>query len=463
METDRRQFPRTAMERIAYIGIEPDNGGIVLNISDGGLCFHSIAPVKPGKKIRFSTKDHNRLVEADGEMVWTDESGTAGGLRFQTVPAELGDQLRRWVMIPDVSSAAANSSVRGVSLRRAIEKVRAIQVRVRLSGYARGVLTGMLFSALLATGFILHAYRGRLGQALIHLGQSISGQSQIPLNAARATVSEHLNPVPTTASLASVREPNQKLSVKSGPDPKIPPTEINRRAITPITVRSNPVATTRTSLVPPAITMPVIAAGPHLPPSETIPRLAPGNSSRFLSEESGSANIGPPPQMYFEVGKFKREVTAEDERQKLSRLGLPASVVEKSRLWSSSYHILVGPYVNESNAAAAGHTLVSSGYKPRPYERGSRSFTFGSKLVVDQTPVPTGECEIKWESYVSNAVVKILQNSDLVTTLNGRWEKREAKFDKDAIVYERHLGGSRNLIEIHFAGMDRALVFGKAS
>ncbi len=56
---ERRQIPRTAMERLAYIDIEPNNGGIVLNVSDEGLCFHSITPVEKNGPLLFSLLEQN--------------------------------------------------------------------------------------------------------------------------------------------------------------------------------------------------------------------------------------------------------------------------------------------------------------------------------------------------------------------------------------------------------------------
>ena len=70
---ERRQTPRAVMERLAYINIEPNNGGIVLNVSNDGLCFHSIAPVEREGKLRFSLLEQNRRIEADGELKWMDK------------------------------------------------------------------------------------------------------------------------------------------------------------------------------------------------------------------------------------------------------------------------------------------------------------------------------------------------------------------------------------------------------
>jgi hypothetical protein len=43
---ERRQNPRTKLVEIAYIGMGPENGGLVLDVSEGGLSFHSVAPIQ---------------------------------------------------------------------------------------------------------------------------------------------------------------------------------------------------------------------------------------------------------------------------------------------------------------------------------------------------------------------------------------------------------------------------------
>lgn len=481
MKTERRLSPRTAMERLAYIGIEPDNGGIVLNVSSGGLCFHSIVPVEPGKRVRFSATDHNFRIEADGEMVWTDQSGTAGGLRFHNVPTELTDQIRRWVnpMVTIVENTADRTSeVTSPAPKPRFQPTASVaqkperptmRVRIRLGGYARGVLTGLVFSALLASGILVQAYRNRLGESLIRLGQRIAGAPQIVASAPQPIT--NLRPKLTSTSDAVTAVASS--FAKHFADQQADSDYVVTRVITPsspTTLEPRRVLGGKTAIaavakppVPPAITLPVGAALPHLPAAVTVPLLSAPDKPGLVNEESPGTPAGPPPQMYFEVGKFKQEVAAQSTRDRLSMLGLPASIVEKGRLWTSSYHILVGPYDDESNARAASHTLVSRGYQPRPYERGSRDFTFSSKLVVNQTTMPVGDCEIRWESYVPNAVVKIVQNYGVVAQVSGRWEKRANKFQHNAVVYQRNPNGSRSLIEIQFAGMDRALVFDKVS
>ena len=43
---ERRQTPRTPAPVITYIEFESDNGGLLWNISEGGLCFQTVNPVE---------------------------------------------------------------------------------------------------------------------------------------------------------------------------------------------------------------------------------------------------------------------------------------------------------------------------------------------------------------------------------------------------------------------------------
>lgn len=94
---DRRQAPRTKLAEIAYIGMGPENGGLVLDVSDGGLSFHSVAPVRQAETINFllSLRGHSRI-EGAGEVVWTNEMKTVCGLRFTSLSAGAREYLNNW-------------------------------------------------------------------------------------------------------------------------------------------------------------------------------------------------------------------------------------------------------------------------------------------------------------------------------------------------------------------------------
>ena len=94
---DRRQTPRTKLVEIAYIGMGPENGGLVLDVSDGGLSFHAVAPVRQAETIHFllSLRGHSRI-EGAGEVVWTNEMKTVCGLRFTSLSSGAREHLNNW-------------------------------------------------------------------------------------------------------------------------------------------------------------------------------------------------------------------------------------------------------------------------------------------------------------------------------------------------------------------------------
>ena len=109
---DRRQSPRTKLVEIAYIGMGPENGGLVLDVSDGGLSFHSVAPVRQAETIDFllSSRGHNRI-EGSGEVVWTNDMKTVCGLRFTSLSADAREYLYNWTNQSRMAVAARKQGV----------------------------------------------------------------------------------------------------------------------------------------------------------------------------------------------------------------------------------------------------------------------------------------------------------------------------------------------------------------
>ena len=104
---DRRLTPRTKLVEIAYIGMGPENGGLVLDVSEGGLSFHSVAPVQLDEKVQFllSLRGHSRI-EGTGEVVWTNTTGTVCGLKFTTLSPGALEYLNNWTSQSSSSSRA---------------------------------------------------------------------------------------------------------------------------------------------------------------------------------------------------------------------------------------------------------------------------------------------------------------------------------------------------------------------
>jgi hypothetical protein len=528
------------MERHAYINIEPDNGGIVLNVSDGGLCFHSYDPIKPNGnngKIRFWFSDQNQRIEADGTLAWTDET-QKGGLRFTALPAEAREKIRDWINQPSTplpaDSGSAATSPRTVPAfngswnTKATPSSAEARVPIQLSGFSRGLATGLMVSVLVAGGFLFNGYRREVGVWLIHLGERFAAKPEPQISAVQAaspvvspepqptlpspatvfpapqivqpaaqamvaepkTISPAPAPVPAPQAEKVVPQPEKLAPQPSSNTGKLqqakaetveplptPPPAMPSSVSNPTPKPAATVATTPTLLkaTTPSVptTAPTVATASNLVPTklDTTPKqqaaspsaAQPAAQSAVRTEESGpanpAANAAATSELFFEVGKFKNPSQAHDETDKLAQLGFPVTAVQKGFLWTNSYHVLVGPYGDENHAKTTHDSLVSEGFKPRTFERGSRDFTLGSPVVLGGARTPEGDYIIRWESYVGNATVKFQRNNSTIAEADGKWVKHDNKYQRDAYVYKRNPDGSRTLLEIHFEGMREALVF----
>ena len=98
MDENRRRFLRKAPDELTVIQIERDEVGKVLNISEGGLCFSSISPVPRNLPVYFWFSFNLRdKIEAMGEVAWTDNSRTIGGLRFTQISQVGREQMKKWL------------------------------------------------------------------------------------------------------------------------------------------------------------------------------------------------------------------------------------------------------------------------------------------------------------------------------------------------------------------------------
>jgi hypothetical protein len=497
-QPERRQTPRTTIERLAYIDIEPDNGGSVGNVSEGGLCFDSIAPVQRNTMIRLWFSECNQRIGVDGALAWTDATQKTGGVRFTTLSAEAREQIRNLIRQPRllVADEASTPSVQlphgfpalsasrpDMKAPRASASIAVVSPQVKpptpLSGFSRGLATGLLISALVATVFLLHSYRRQFGESLIQLGERLTAKPQEQTQM-MSPASQTKLPPPQAVYGVSVeverRSPTRALIPAKRPDTVPPKPQTNPAK--PQQARRDPAGSAAVSSTPPTISLPTTSVVPNsnliLGELGTTPQLVPANHPSGRTVDSREENAGSTSEMYFEIGKFKDEFWARKATDQLAQLGFHATVIEKGHLWMNSYYALVGPYRDDEGATEAHKRLVSRGFKPRAFERGSRTLTFNggcdaigrllhSGPTLRRAHTPVENCTIGWESYSAHALVKFVQDNYVVATADGKWVKRGIRYERDAFVYRKNGDGSRTLIEIWFAGMSQALVFGKSS
>ncbi len=98
MNLDRRQKLRIVPNELVFLQLERDDGGTVLDVSEGGLGFETFAPVNPNGPVHFWFSLNLRdRIEAWGEVVWTNATKKCGGLRFLRLSEEARAQIRRWM------------------------------------------------------------------------------------------------------------------------------------------------------------------------------------------------------------------------------------------------------------------------------------------------------------------------------------------------------------------------------
>ncbi len=510
------------MERLAYIQIGPDNGGFILNVSSGGLSFQSAVPVERDHTLRFSLSAGKRTIDACGELVWTDETGKSGGLRFTTLSSEAGEQISSWLKpapldrapsgLPlatdrmsfplltllfdddSVASSTAFPAERNKIRTPLLSAQQTLAVRqldakaeaglassataslpagpVKRRGFSTGLGVGLVISALGALVlWLCYVHRVEIGATLVRAGERLQAHREAPVRppgpaaAAGAPSTNPAETLPAEKASDSQLAPGEPTVQSPGADkparnlPDSGPAEVVVRHFPAAATRPNPAAKQPATVAPPEIASQAIALPPgnflvHQINTALLPRVA-----SAASTEPGSLTL----QLYFDLGKFKDEVLAKGLSDRVAQLGLRTTVLERKVLWRSSYQVLVGPYDNKEEEAKLEDQLRSHGYKPRPFQRGSRDFVFGSELSLNGSKMPLGEITIHWESYVDEAKVQFAQRRDVVASAAGRWIQRPEKYSRDEYVYVKHPDGSKTLLEIHFSGLDRALIFHKSS
>ena len=103
---DRRQESRKVPDRFAFLQVEGDDGGTVLDVSERGLRFETFAPVRETGPLHFwFSLNLREQIEAWGEVAWINAAKKCGGLRFLRLSEEGRAQIREWISQPALRAA----------------------------------------------------------------------------------------------------------------------------------------------------------------------------------------------------------------------------------------------------------------------------------------------------------------------------------------------------------------------
>jgi TonB family protein len=104
--SDRRLHSRQQVRSLAYIELGEGNGGIVLNVSEGGLAVQAVMGLLQDHlpNMRFQFSPSKNWLETSGRIAWTSESRKTAGVEFVFLPEEAREQLKEWISLEARSS-----------------------------------------------------------------------------------------------------------------------------------------------------------------------------------------------------------------------------------------------------------------------------------------------------------------------------------------------------------------------
>jgi TonB family protein len=96
---ERRSQPRRRVLSLEYLDLGESNGGIILNISEGGMYIQAVASLSPDELsgLSFRIPDSGYQIQTSGKIVWVGESKKDAGIQFVNLPEEARLKLREWV------------------------------------------------------------------------------------------------------------------------------------------------------------------------------------------------------------------------------------------------------------------------------------------------------------------------------------------------------------------------------
>jgi Gram-negative bacterial TonB protein C-terminal/PilZ domain len=110
-----RQHPRRKLSGMAYVELVQDNGGILLNLSEGGFAIQSALALSSREfpELRFQLPNMRGWLTGSGRVVWMSESKKEAGIQFLDLREHARAQVRMWVSQDGLTEAAASAGGNG--------------------------------------------------------------------------------------------------------------------------------------------------------------------------------------------------------------------------------------------------------------------------------------------------------------------------------------------------------------
>src|SRR5262245_7084641 len=110
-------WPLQKPQQLVYLEFGADNGGMMLGICEQGLSYRAASPLKADGPVSFTfALDGKTRLEGTGEIVWSEEGGKTGGLRFTSVPPQFRELLRGWLLSESTPKSVGREVIPSVAL-----------------------------------------------------------------------------------------------------------------------------------------------------------------------------------------------------------------------------------------------------------------------------------------------------------------------------------------------------------
>ena len=98
---ERRVHARRSILLFTYAALGEDNGGLVFNLSEGGLALTAAGALGDQQfaRMRVRFPDSEDSIETSGQLAWMSDSGKEAGIEFVNVPEDVRARIREWVAL----------------------------------------------------------------------------------------------------------------------------------------------------------------------------------------------------------------------------------------------------------------------------------------------------------------------------------------------------------------------------
>jgi protein TonB len=96
---DRRAHARVPLRSLAYLALDGGNGGVILNICEGGIAVQTAGIITDVvfPRMRFRLPQSETWIEAGGKAAWQGPSRKEAGIRFVALTEDAREQIKSWI------------------------------------------------------------------------------------------------------------------------------------------------------------------------------------------------------------------------------------------------------------------------------------------------------------------------------------------------------------------------------